>query len=105
MNPKIPILAAFLAGSAGCQYLIPDGGPSHSSELPSATAVQVVAGTVHSCALTADGGVRCWGSNQLGQLGAGPDEELDPDDDRDGRYLAMQVVGLETGVAQISTFG
>jgi alpha-tubulin suppressor-like RCC1 family protein len=33
--------------------------------------VSVAAGVSHSCALAADGTVRCWGSNQFGQLGIG----------------------------------
>jgi alpha-tubulin suppressor-like RCC1 family protein len=34
-------------------------------------AVDVVAGETHSCALRADGSVRCWGNNESGQLGDG----------------------------------
>ena len=34
-------------------------------------AVDVVAGETHSCALAADGTVRCWGNNESGQLGDG----------------------------------
>ncbi len=34
-------------------------------------AIDVVAGKDHSCALYDDGSVRCWGRNQLGQLGTG----------------------------------
>jgi len=34
-------------------------------------ATEVVLGHVHSCALVADGAVRCWGDNRRGQLGNG----------------------------------
>jgi alpha-tubulin suppressor-like RCC1 family protein len=44
-------------------------GIGYSTEAPAAG--KVAAGYVHSCAVTAAGGVRCWGENGDGQLGDG----------------------------------
>jgi alpha-tubulin suppressor-like RCC1 family protein len=35
----------------------------------------IAAGATHSCAVTGDGGARCWGRNQAGQLGSSPEED------------------------------
>ena len=60
------------------------------------TAQAIAAGRVHTCALTAQGGVRCWGENENGQLG-------------DGTYLStgvpMDVMGLTSGITAIAAGG
>jgi alpha-tubulin suppressor-like RCC1 family protein len=48
----------------------------------------------HSCAVTDAGSLLCWGSNRNGELGTG---------DTDGSTVPMQVSGLSSGVAQVST--
>ncbi|MFG1500931.1 hypothetical protein ABMA70_12055 [Halobacteriovorax sp. XZX-3] len=70
-------------------------------EKPSVTkqVIQIVAGGSHSCALIANGEVKCWGDNSKGQLGQGDtvnrgdDEGIDsiPAIDLNGE-LALQVI-------------
>lgn len=56
-------------------------------------AVQIAAGAVHTCATSAGGAVRCWGSNASGQLGDGSTTR---------RLGPVDVFGLGSGMRSVS---
>ncbi len=59
--------------------------------------VAISAGQETSCALLSDGGMKCWGKNNNGQLGIGHTSETE--------VKPQQVLGLPSGVAAISVGG
>lgn len=59
-------------------------------------AIAISAGVTHSCAITPQGALKCWGGNWAGQLGDGTDED---------RLTPIQVQGLESGVTNVSANG
>src|SRR3972149_17721 len=67
--------------------------PAQVTDLASGVA-ELAAGAYHTCALTTGGGIKCWGSDQYGQLGAEATELCGP-----GSTGPLDVSGLGSGRA------
>lgn len=55
-------------------------------------AAKLAVGYVHACALMVDGTLRCWGHNDVGQLGYGTPDDVG-DDETPGEYYAARECG------------
>jgi len=81
-------------GSLGDNYAQARSAPVAVPELSAGT-LSVAAGLYHACAITAAGGVKCWGDNSVGQLGIGTNAWTVHPTDVTG--LASGVVALAAG--------
>ncbi|MCB9557941.1 MAG: hypothetical protein H6707_17645 [Deltaproteobacteria bacterium] len=88
--PSPPVGADAICQSGACSYRCRDGLLKCQSGC--CKAVDLAAGLDHTCALTSDGGVKCWGKNDVGQLGDGT---------RTNRSQPTFVSGLNGQVAEI----
>lgn len=68
--------------------------PDPDADNPLTGVVALAAGTFDTCALLADGSVRCWGDNGRGQIGDGTTAE---------RHLPTQVSGLDASPTPLGT--
>lgn len=82
-------------GQLGDGTTVDRTSPVRVKSLP-AGIVQVDAGSTHTCALDAQGGVYCWGQNSCGQLGDGTQAD---------RFEPVQVQDLPAGVTTIDSGG
>jgi alpha-tubulin suppressor-like RCC1 family protein len=58
--------------------------------------IAITAGVYHTCALLSGGAMQCWGANDRGEIGDGTTTQ---------RHVPTPVIGLSTGVQQISAGG
>jgi alpha-tubulin suppressor-like RCC1 family protein len=74
------------SGPCDDSALLPHGGASHFT--------RIAGGAAHSCAITATGGVKCWGDNSLGEIGDGTNTQ---------RNAPVDVVMLNATIISVVT--
>ncbi len=87
---RFSVAAINVYGSSG--YGRTDTWPVFTQANPGAAASQISLGRNHACALTLAGGLKCWGENSFGQVGAGVFSSL---------LTPISVKGLESDVYQV----
>lgn len=72
---------------------------------PEVSASMIDGGSVHTCALTTSGGVKCWGFNGFGQLGDGGKGKRCPVVGAPCQLAPVDVSGLSSGIRAIAMGG
>src|SRR5690606_25541515 len=95
---RFSLLLLLLVACGFCLMLAAAPGASAQSDaaLSDGSVVAAAAGETHTCLLTSDGAVWCWGANSYGQLGDGT---------RTNRRVPVAVIGLTSGVQAIAVGG
>jgi alpha-tubulin suppressor-like RCC1 family protein len=102
LNGEVRCWGADSEGQIGDGQATNDAFTPIKVDIPAAVQ-SVVAGNVHTCAITTNGGVRCWGSNGDGQLGTGQlGDVILPDDPKDRVRLDVPGTDVLTDVLTIA---